>query len=609
MLRWNNVVLGGAAAAMTLAAPAAAQCEIEELVTSTLLAPTNFGMSTEISGDYAAIGSLVQNEIGVQVFQRFGVEWMPVELVMPRVGTNFSGVMDMEHGVLCVDLGNDGTYGAGNPNAPAQDGECDVFDLNVPGGFVQQTLRSNDGEGNQRFGAAVSVGEDRIVIGAPGDSEAELGAGAVYVFERVDGLWTQTAKLLPEDPTIAAGFGSSLDLDGDRLVVAESSFVNILPAGIPIDATTAIFLPIVPSHRVYVYELRMGQWQQTVELTADDRFTSFGRSLAIDGNTILVGALIDESDGTTPSDPLPGTAPPTSGGTIFPNPVPFPTPFSVTSRGTVLEFEKSGQTWSFVDHHVPNDSEEGDLFGQAIELAGDWATISSPTGFSSATSAGRAYLFRDTAQGWRQAHRYVGADDGSDRYGTAIAMEEEFVIVGAPGFTNVVDGFTKIYGIGPDCSGNGVPDSCDIAMAGMPDSDGDLEPNACEDGDVTPFCEATLNSRGIQALLDGQGPTSLSADSFALVAEGLAPDSIGMFFVSDATMKQPFGSGFRCVGGGTTNVQFSVNANADGELVQELDLSSPMVPFAAFTGWNVQLAYRDGDEVHLTNALEITFIP
>jgi hypothetical protein len=74
----------------------------------------------------------------------------------------------------------------------------------------------------QRFGSAVALDGDTLVIGSPeADDNTASGAGAVYVFVRNAGVWSQEARLVSPQPQLDAAFGQDLDVEGDTLIVGE----------------------------------------------------------------------------------------------------------------------------------------------------------------------------------------------------------------------------------------------------------------------------------------------------------------------------------------------------------------------------------------------------
>lgn len=84
----------------------------------------------------------------------------------------------------------------------------------------QAKLMPTDATADDRFGGAVTIYADTAVIGAGSDDETGEVSGSAYVFTRTKGVWTQASKLLPDDPTIGKRFGSALSLSDDSLVIA-----------------------------------------------------------------------------------------------------------------------------------------------------------------------------------------------------------------------------------------------------------------------------------------------------------------------------------------------------------------------------------------------------
>ncbi|WP_347250487.1 FG-GAP repeat protein, partial [Zoogloea sp.] len=107
---------------------------------------------------------------------------------------------------------------AGLPNA----GSVYVFER--VGGVYSQTQRLNasDIQQNANFGIAISAGSGLLVVGAPNASPGGMNlAGSAYVFERVDGLWREAARLQPNAGDLAAGdrLGSAVSISGGTIYV------------------------------------------------------------------------------------------------------------------------------------------------------------------------------------------------------------------------------------------------------------------------------------------------------------------------------------------------------------------------------------------------------
>ena len=107
-------------------------------------------------------------------------------------------------------VGAPGYYGSANPGAVY------VF-VRTGGAWTEQgKLLPSDGMAGDGFGDALALQGDTAVVGAPENSSAASGAGAVYVFARTGGIWTQEAKLLASNAEAGDSFGTSVALDADN---------------------------------------------------------------------------------------------------------------------------------------------------------------------------------------------------------------------------------------------------------------------------------------------------------------------------------------------------------------------------------------------------------
>src|SRR5690606_22146368 len=92
----------------------------------------------------------------------------------------------------------------------------------------QQRLVASDRALNDQFGISVSISGDYMAIGANAvDNDTSgtntlLDAGAVYIFKRSSGSWSQLQRLNARKRSVQANFGYSLDLSGDTLVIGGS---------------------------------------------------------------------------------------------------------------------------------------------------------------------------------------------------------------------------------------------------------------------------------------------------------------------------------------------------------------------------------------------------
>lgn len=192
----------------------------------------------------------------------------PVSLAVTLLPGEEDGAEDAAFGTgLAV---SDGMLAVG---APAKAGAAYVFVRGHDAATWTLDARfmgSKADAAQDRFGQAVAVDGDRLVVGAPGDSTAGAGSGAVYAYERRGDTWEERAFLKASEPVAKTAFGSAVALRDDLLVVGA-------PARLDAGA-------------VYVFGMDLATWTEHAQLTADGNADRFGTSVAIGEGFIAVGA-------------------------------------------------------------------------------------------------------------------------------------------------------------------------------------------------------------------------------------------------------------------------------------------------------------------------------
>ena len=151
--------------------------------------------------------------------------------------------------------------------------------------WVQKAkLTASDGEEWDWFGTSVAISGDTVVVGADDDViGTNTDQGSAYVFVRSGDTWTQTAKLTASDGAADDSFGHSVAISGDTVVVGADGDDN-------------------NKGSAYVFEKPAAGWAnmtQTAKLTASDGedYDHFGYSVAISGDTVVVGAPLADGGG------------------------------------------------------------------------------------------------------------------------------------------------------------------------------------------------------------------------------------------------------------------------------------------------------------------------
>ena len=250
----------------------------------------------------------------------------------------------------------------------------------------------------------------------------------------IDPTLAQEAKLTASDAAAGDLFGISVAIDGETAVVGANA--DDTAAGT--DAGSA-----------YVFVRSGVSWSQQAKLTASDAAAGadFGVSVAISGNTIVVGADLDDDagsayvfvrSGTSWSQQAKLTAGDAAPGDQFGFNVGISSETVVvgavsddTITGSAYVFVRSGTSWSQQQKLTASDAAVGDLFGWAVTIGGDTVVAGAP---GDNTAAGSAYVFVRSGTSWSQQAKLTASDAAAgDSFGrNAVGISGDTLVVGAP---------------------------------------------------------------------------------------------------------------------------------------------------------------------------------
>ncbi len=307
-----------------------------------------------------------------------------------------------------------------------------VWPVTIDPTLAQQAYlkASNTGE-NDRFGTSVAVSGDTVVVGASDEDSSTTGvnstpneaapdSGAAYVFVRNAGVWTQQAYLKAGNTGADDGFGTSVAVAGDTVVVGASA-ENSTSTGVNSSPNDSGFVV----GAAYVFVRNTGVWTQQAYLKASNigSFDQFGASVAVAGDTVVIGAVFEDSD--------------TTGVNSTPNE-------GATESGAAYVFVRNAGVWTQQAYLKASNTGAGDVFG-SVAVAGDTVVVgaygeySSTTGVNStpnelAPRAGAAYVFVRNAGVWTQQAYLKASNTGMFHlFGISVAAAGDTVVVGATG--------------------------------------------------------------------------------------------------------------------------------------------------------------------------------
>ena len=313
-----------------------------------------------------------------------------------------------------------GVNGNQADNTAADAGAAYVFVRSGTTWSQQAYLKaSNTGTGDW-FGFSVAVSGDTVVVGANYERSSATGvngnqvdnllpiAGAAYVFVRNGTTWSQQAYLKASNTDLWDGFGHSVAVSGDTVVIgafgeaSNATGVN----GNQADNST------LGSGAAYVFARNGTTWSQQAYLKASNTGTQdyFGLTVAVSGDTVVVGAYGEDSNSTgvnsTPND---------TGDQNF-------------NSGAAYVFVRNGTAWSQQAYLKTSNTGAGDYFGYSVAVSGDTVVVGA-YGAASPTNPGAAYVFARSGTTWNQQAQLRASNRGIN-FGFSVAISGDTVVVG-----------------------------------------------------------------------------------------------------------------------------------------------------------------------------------
>lgn len=341
---------------------------------------------------------------------------------------NFSHSIALDEGIVAVGTPFDDDNGTNS-------GAAYLFDAAT--GVQLMKLLPDDGIANAEFGFSIAIDNGIVAIGAKGDSENGVNAGAAYLFDALTG--NQLYKLLPNDGATGDEFGNSIDLD-NGIVVAGAWRADEFG-----DASGA----------AYLFDATTGSQLNKLLPDSGNNFQTFGVSVAIDNETVAVGArtffvlgegytfakayLFNTTNGNQLSTLQPDILNFNGDlGGFFADCMDISDDLiAIGAPNRSVVFDHSGAAYVFdissgtqLNFLVPNDAHDRDNFGITISIDNGIVAIGSHQDDVNGFNSGSAYFY-DAMTGLEIDK--VTASDGevSDLFGCSIAVDGNIAVIGA----------------------------------------------------------------------------------------------------------------------------------------------------------------------------------
>ncbi|MFN8440185.1 MAG: Ig-like domain-containing protein [Caldilineaceae bacterium] len=384
---------------------------LKHLVASDGVRINLFGVSVAVSGDTIAIGAdyrkvySVQEHGAVYLFMRNqgGADnWGQFKTIWPGeayIKDHFGGSLDLSGDTLVAGAREHDTWGN------EDQGAAYVFSRHTGGmnnwGEVKELI-SSDGKAHDRFGVSVAISGDTIVVGA--DHAGAYTQGEAYTYLRNAGGADQWGEV----KIMAGAWG---DLLGLTVAVNGELIAAGAPSGghIPLEFDGAVYL-------YGRYPQPRSNWQQKSPMLANNGEARdwFGAAVALSSDTLAVGAQGDDVDGKS------------NQGSLY-----------LFGRNEIARNAGGTDNWILLKQVMASDGATDDNFASALAIAGDLLVVGAETDdVGAGIDQGSAYLFARNAGGvdnWGLLKQLIASDGtSSDNFGSAVAIDDEFVAIGAP---------------------------------------------------------------------------------------------------------------------------------------------------------------------------------
>ncbi len=403
-----------------------AQCELQKLVPAAGEPREYFGYSIDLMGDTLVVGAPGNTTNGplsgaAYVFRHNGSEWIEEDVLRPaRAGGPrlFAHSVGVSGDAIIVGIPN------ANPDEgrPYLSGAAHVYRFDGAEWTPEATLTPGAIGADIDFAWSADISGDVAVAGSERYG-AGLVEGAAFVF-RFDGLqWVEEAALAPSGLTFFGGFGYSVSVSGDVVLVGARRDADAGP-----NAGSA-----------YVFRYDGSDWVEEAKLAPADLSANEHYGLAVDvsGDTALVGAPRDDDNGAL--------------------------------SGSAYVYRFNGAQWIEEAKLLPTTGGPREYFGYSVSISGDMAVVGAHFDGGNGPQSGAAYVFGYDGFAWTQQAKLTSSDGvGGDYLGRAVAVSGTTVAVAAPRDDDqgIQSGSAYVFGA---CPSGTTPARSDFRLQEEPD--------------------------------------------------------------------------------------------------------------------------------------------
>ena len=393
--------------------------QVQKLMVSDTSGGYNFfGRSVAIDGDYALVGADIEDKDAsgfnpvyhsgaVYIFERGINGWAQAQKIVasdrqPDDIFGHSVAVFGNYAIVGASFQDYDENGAGT--ALGQAGAAYIYERANGNWNEVQKIVASDRTSSSAFGDAVSINNNRVVVGAPG----EFGfRGAAYIFEKAgNNTWNQVKKIIASDREADDFFGYSVSVSDNKVIVGAPYQDKDANEGNFIDGAGA----------AYIFETDGNNNWNEDKIVASDRASSddFGNSVAIHGDRAIIGAQYQDKDAY--------------GGDF------------IDYAGAAYIFEKDGNNNWNEEKIVAADRASNEYFGSSVAISEEYALVGvqgeneDANGGNTVPGAGAAYIIDFTCLENLTITKNIGIFSGPYSYTTGqdIIAVNDILVPGIP---------------------------------------------------------------------------------------------------------------------------------------------------------------------------------
>lgn len=420
-----------------------------------------FGFEVAISGSTLVVGARLEDSNGsgstnnpgsnslansgaAYVFVLDGSGWTQqayLKASNPDAGDQFGRAVDIHGDTIVVgayleDSSGSGVNGtSGNSSTYRDSGAAYIFTRSGDVWTQEAYLKASNPYRYDYFGESVSVYGNTVVVGAsredssttginPGVNDSAVDSGAVYVFVKQNGAWSQQAFIKASNTGAYDYFGFDVSLWGDRLAVG--SYLDDSDASV-VNGSQGNASSGTDYGSAYIFQRNNGLWAQQAYIKPPnpDPSDQFGVSVSLSNDILVVGAYLEDSNATALE------------GSMHDN--------SAAQSGAAYVFKRNTDgAWVFFDYLKASNTGAHDQFGRYVEVYDNTIVVGARLEDGSSNvingvddndhqDSGAVYHYvLDETEARFVSYIKANNSGSGDIFGTSLAISESIIAVASP---------------------------------------------------------------------------------------------------------------------------------------------------------------------------------